>query len=193
LTFTAAENGFLSPVFTEEFTSIKKHQDPKLINYGYYLSLKQDFKAGEVPYDHAVCVVRLYPFSTFGDQSLLVLDSGIKKILKFNNHLEMIQHLSVDYAGLSSFLSISGYSRKQYEETDRRLALIQKLQFISGEISRPIFNASGEVASGGGAGAASGGGAGGGGGAGYGSEDELEAGKTYYSFDLQNGKTYFSL
>jgi hypothetical protein len=111
-----AGDGFSDPLFTGEFTDARKHADPKLTNYGYILGVNITGGLG-----HAVCVVRQYPFDTYGDQSLIVLDSCRQKVLRFPSHIEMTQYLrSVFPGGLDDFISIYGYSQKKYEPTARR-------------------------------------------------------------------------
>jgi hypothetical protein len=140
---------------------------------------------------HVVCVTRQYPFSTFGDQTLLVLDSCEKTIRSFSNYQEIIAYLkTLRYTGLHSFLAIYKYSRKQYEEQERRATirsmyqqLYAKLPTLSlYELPSPLAGEYGSAA----AGAAAGGGGGGGGasagGGGGGGDETLEGGQTFYSF-----------
>jgi hypothetical protein len=169
-------DGFIDPEFTEEFTSAKRHANPKLVNYGYILALRQPGFC-----DHAVCVIRQYPFATFGEQSLLVLDSGQDTVLSFPNYIEMKQQLlKRGLTSLRAFISIYGYSKKQYEQTERRQAILQKYREVYQSLSTLAAGvasaaAGGAAAGGGGGGAAAGGGGGGG-------DETLEGGQTFYSF-----------
>ena len=115
ITMAETQIEFTSREFTQEFYDPDLHKDPRLINYGYILSLTQNASI-----NHAICVVRQYPFNTFGDQSLIVLDSASKNVLVFPNYKEMIQHLlsSLGYKGIRGFSSIYGYSKKEYEIED---------------------------------------------------------------------------
>jgi hypothetical protein len=159
---------FTSLEFTQEFYDPDLHKDPRLINYGYILSLTQN-----ASFNHAICVVRQYPFNTFGDQSLIVLDSAIKNVLVFPSYKEMIQHLlSLGYKGMSGFFSIYGYSKKEYEieEQQRREKIRLKFQQNLSSLSVMRVSSTGASSS-----LAEGGGGGGAG---------MEGGQTFFSFFL---------
>jgi len=190
---------FRFSVFFDEFVKPEKHSDPKIINLGYILSMTQ----ATASFNHAVCVVRQYPFSTYGAQNLVVLDSGNKMVLNFNNHVGMIQYLSsAGYLSISSFLSIYGYSKKPSELEERRSKLITLLYNFKEELSSAAASngEDGEIGEGGGGGgrsimaAASGkqGGGGGGGGSlmaptsGEQGGCGMQGGKTFYSFPLNS-------
>jgi hypothetical protein len=182
-----ASKKFHDQLFTDEFT-VYNNSNPSLINLGYILDLTQEVDE----YTHAVCVIRQYPFSTIGDQTLFVLDSGVKTVLKFPNYQEMIEYFMDFYTGLKSFIAIYRYSRKQYEEQERRAKIRSIYQQIDAslstlldqpEVSLPPPLSDLRAAAGGGASAAAGGGgasaaAGGGGGTG----NVMEGGQTFYSF-----------
>jgi hypothetical protein len=184
---------FHDQLFTDEFT-VFNNSNPTLVNLGYILDLTQEVDE----YTHAVCVIRQYPFSTIGDQTLLVLDSCVKTVLKFPNYQEMIEYFMDFYTGLKSFIAIYRYSRKQYEEEERRAKIRSIYQQIDAslstlldkpEVSLPPPLSDLRAAAGGGASAAAGGGASaaaGGGGAsaaaGGGGGDVMEGGQTFYSF-----------
>ncbi len=188
-----ASKSFTDPLFTQEFTSTR-HADPTLVNLGYLLSLEQQ----NTDMRHVVCVSRQYPFSTFGDQTLLVLDSCEKTIRSFSNYQEIIAYLkTLRYTGLHSFLAIYKYSRKQYEEQERRATirsmyqqLYAKLPTLLDELPSPLageYGSTGGGGGGGGAAAGGGGGGGGGGGAaagggGGGGDETLEGGQTFFTF-----------
>lgn len=173
-------DGYSDPLFTGEFTDTRKHADPKLINYGYILSVIVHLGEGRAQGQaHAICVARQYPFATFGDQSLVVLDSGVKTALVFPNYIEMTQYLRANYpVGLHSFISVYGYSQKRYEPIARRETIRSKyeenLSTLTAMIARyapsPALPPSVSVAN---ASASAGGGAG---------STGLGGGKTFFSF-----------
>ena len=114
--------------FVKEFTSTDRHPSSKHPNYGYILDVI--YHENQVSYSsqgHAVCLVRLYPFSTVGTQAFLILDSFDRQLIQFSNVRDMIQFLRDKYKYLRSFYLIDGDLSKLVRRNKCR-ALIQQLQ-----------------------------------------------------------------
>ena len=159
---------FTSLEFTQEFNDPDLHADPRLINYGYILNLTQNARFG-----HAICVVRQYPFNTFGDQSLIVLNSSRKNVFVYPSYKEMIKDfLSLGFKGMYGFSSIYGYSKKEYEIEEQQRREIIRLKFQQNLSSLSVMRVSPTGAS---SSQAEGGGGGGAG---------MEGGQTFFSFFL---------